>query len=78
MNVPLSSTPLPFPIYQLTLTATHIGDIAVDWIGNNLYWTESRNQRIVVMDLDSMYTATLLKARPSETFKAIVVDPNRR
>lgn len=55
-----------------------IADIAIDWIGNNIYWTELGDSRIVVFDLDSGRNATLLQAAPGEAFRAIAVDSTRR
>ena len=47
----------------------------MDWVGNNLYWTDSRGLRIQVLDLDSMHKKELLKTGVGSNPTAIAVDP---
>ena len=53
-------------------------DLAVDWIANNLYWTDTLNRRLEVLDLDSNERAELLQTGPHSAPRAIVVDPSTR
>ena len=50
-------------------------DLAIDWIGNNLYWTDSLWSRIEVMNLDTRYRMELLHSSPNFNPRAIDVDP---
>ena len=60
------------------MLATGLDDIAMDWIGNNLYWTDARYARIEVMDMDSMQRMELLRAGGNTIPRAIAVDPSTR
>ncbi len=56
-----------------------IGDLALDWISNNLYWTDSRLRRIVVMDLDTMARKVLVQLEEEDSVpRVIAVDPGNR
>ena len=48
--------------------------LAVDWIGNNLFWTDSKTHRIEVSKLDGRYRKTLLWENIWEP-RSITVDP---
>lgn len=50
----------------------------MDWIANNIYWTDLVNMRIQVLDLDTMFTSNLLQAEPDSMPTAIAVDPSTR
>lgn len=69
---------IPFLHPSPSFPPSPLADIAIDWIGNNIYWTELGDSRIVVFDLDSGRNATLLQAAPGEAFRAIAVDSTRR
>ena len=53
-------------------------DLAVDWVANNLYWTDSFWARIEVMDLDTRERAELIRTGNHSIPRAIVVDPMMR
>ena len=53
-------------------------DLAVDWVANNLYWTDSFWARIEVMDLDTRERAELVRTGNHSIPRAIVVDPMTR
>ena len=50
--------------------------IAVDWIGENIYFTESRGGRIDVVNLEGRYRHVLIDNLG--TPRGIAVDPERR
>ena len=54
--------------------ATTIGDVAVDWINDKLYWTDSGNDLIEVSDLNGTNRFQLISSNLSEP-RAIVVEP---
>lgn len=51
--------------------------IAVDWIGDKLYWTDYSNKKVNVMDFSGENVAQLLEVT-SFNPTAIVVDPLNR
>uniref|UniRef100_A0A3B3IEL5 EGF-like domain-containing protein n=1 Tax=Oryzias latipes TaxID=8090 RepID=A0A3B3IEL5_ORYLA len=51
--------------------------IAVDWVANNLYWTDSGRDVIEVAQLSGQFCKTLISRMIDEPH-AIVVDPQRR
>lgn len=53
-------------------------DVAIDWIGNNLYWTDAVWARIEVMNLDTLYRAEILRTGANTNPRAIAVDPTTR
>lgn len=53
-------------------------DVAVDWIANNLYWTDAVWARIEVMNLDTLDRAEVLRTGPNTNPRAIAVDPTTR
>lgn len=53
-------------------------DIAMDWIGNNLYWTDAVYARIEVIDLDTRHRRELLRTGGNSLPRAIAVDPSTR
>lgn len=53
-------------------------DLAVDWVANNLYWTDTLNRKLEVLDIDSTHTTTLIDTGLHTAPRAIVVDPNTR
>ena len=55
-----------------------VDDLAVDWIGNNLYWTESIYRRVEVLDLDTMNRKVLIQTDTHTAPRAIAVDPINR
>lgn len=74
------STPLACESISSSSASLHPlpADMAVDWIANNLYRTELRRRHIVVQDLDTGETVSLIQATADETFRAIAVDPTRK
>lgn len=53
-------------------------DIAIDWIGNNLYWADAVWSRIEVMNLNNQARAEVLRTSPNYNPRAIAVDPTTR
>ena len=49
--------------------------IAVDWIAENIYFTESKGKRIDVARLDGKYRQSLI--RNLDVPRGIAVDPNK-
>lgn len=50
----------------------------MDWIANNLYWTDTLGRKLEVYNLDSKHTTMLLQSDAHSAPKAIVVDPSTR
>ena len=49
--------------------------LAVDWIGENLYWVESKIDQIEVSKLDGRFRKTLIAGDGMESARAIALDP---
>lgn len=64
--------------YFVSSHHVHADDIAVDWVGNNLYWTDAFYARIEVMDLDTRHRRELLRTGNNTIPRAIAVDPSTR
>lgn len=60
------------------LSSHNADDIALDWIGNNLYWTDAFYARIEVMDLDTRHRRELMRTGNNTIPRAIAVDPSTR
>lgn len=62
------------------LNSMYADGIAVDWINAKLYWTDTRNKTVEVLDLSRGYrTALILTGIGSSSMpRAIVVDPQTR
>ena len=52
----------------------HPDGLAVDWLGRNLYWTDTGNDRIEVVRLNGSYRQVVISEGLDEP-RAIVVDP---
>ena len=52
--------------------------LALDWVGHNLYWTDSFWARIEVMDLNSTERAEVLRTGENTVPRGIAVDPTNR
>ena len=65
-------------MYLLTRVQFAVDDIALDWIGNNLYWTDAVHARIEVMDMDTGYRMELMRTGANTIPRAIAVDPSTR
>ena len=63
---------------RCTYIRTHVVDIALDWVTNNLYWTESIGGNIEVLDLDTMERAVILNVGHGSTPHGVAVDPSTR
>ncbi len=50
----------------------------MDWVGNNLYWTESVTGNIEVLDLDTFERAVILNTGAHSIPRGIAVDPVTR
>ena len=57
---------------------TCAGHVAIDWIANNLYWTDSVSTTLEVLDLDTMYRAEIIRTGANTSPQAIAVDPRTR
>ena len=56
-----------------------LDDVAVDWINDKLYWTDTIHARIEVADImDSNMRKVLLRTGGNTLPRAIVVDPRNR
>lgn len=51
-----------------------VEDIAVDWVGGNLYWTDYGMETIEVVKLDGSYRMVLFSENVTNP-RAIEVDP---
>ena len=50
----------------------------MDWITNKLYWTDTLNRKLEVLDIDSKNATELLDTGLHTAPRAIVVDPSTR
>ena len=50
----------------------------MDWVANNLYWTESITGNIEVLDLDTFSRTIILTTGGSSIPRGISLDPSRR
>ena len=48
--------------------------LAFDWVHNNLYWTDTGEDAISVINVDTLHRTELITGLPDEP-RAIVVDP---
>ena len=53
-------------------------DIAVDWIGENLFWVDAGWARIEVLSLPTLARAEILRTGANTNPTAIAVDPVNR
>lgn len=53
-------------------------DIALDWVSNNLYWTESITGNIEVLDLNILERAVILNTGANSIPRGVAVDPATR
>ena len=50
----------------------------MDWVGNNLYWTDAFYARIEVLDLDTRHRRELMRTGSDTIPTGIAVDPRTR
>ena len=50
----------------------------MDWVGNNLYWTDAFYARIEVLDLDTRHRRELIRTGSDAIPTGIAVDPRTR
>ncbi len=50
----------------------------MDWVANNLYWTESITGNIEVLDLDTFGRTVVLNTGGNSIPRGIALDPSRR
>ena len=56
-----------------------LDDVAVDWVNDKLYWTDTIHGRIEVADIfDSSMHKVILRTGGNTLPRAIVVDPRNR
>ena len=55
-----------------------VDGMAVDWISNKLYYTDSALDIVAVLDPVHFLYRVLIQAEPSTNLRAIVLDPNTR
>ena len=68
-------------LHAVQYTINHvlcIDDIAVDWVSNKLYWTDSSWARIEALDLNSSVRVEVLRTGANTVPRAIAVDPINR
>ena len=61
-----------------TLLCSTAEDLAVDWVNNKVYWTDSLYRRIEVVDPDTRNRVPLVYAGAQSELKGIIVDPSTR
>ena len=57
---------------------SHTDDIAVDWVTNKLYWTDSVWARIEALDLNTNMRVEVVSTGTNSVPRAIAVDPVNR
>ena len=63
---------------QPPLDPSFTEDIALDWVGNTLYWTESVTGNIEALDLDTFERIVILNTGGSTIPRGIALDPFTR
>ena len=73
-------TPDFLHLILLTDVCMHMNteNVAVDWVSNNLYWTDTFRTLLGVLDLDTMHSAELIWSGSNTAPYAIALDPNAR
>ena len=56
----------------------NVEGLAYDWIGHNLYWSDSFWARIEVLDLNSSERAEVIRTGATTVPRGVAVDPNNR
>jgi hypothetical protein len=54
----------------------YLVDIAVDWISDKIYWTNTN--QIMVYDLQRGYQSTVINSESDTLLHQVLVDPNAR
>ena len=67
-----------FSVYVLTEVCMYTEDLAVDWVSNNLYWTDGYHTTLEVLDLDAMHRAELIRTGANTAPISITLDPSTR
>ena len=78
LHIDAGYSPIVNQNLSLIFTVDSADDIAVDWVGNTLYWTDAIYARIEVLDLDTMERAQLFRTGANTIPRAIIVDPGTR
>ena len=62
--------------YLMSLLSSSSEGLAVDWVTNKLYWVESRNTSIQVLDLSTGARHRLINTGPRSKPRSLVLDPS--
>ena len=65
-------------VYQHCVSWLSTEGIALDWVSNNLYWTESITGNLEVLDLDVFERAVVLNTGANSIPRGMAVDPATR